>query len=790
MKVKKSTEFRIGSLTKWFIRLNMAVLFAAALCASVSVAGAQSPPIDVTLSPYYAVGDGATDNRSRIQHALDDAALAGGGTVYFRAGIYNVGNTLYVPSNVRVQGMGSHYFNFQIRLTRTSVPLFEVEAGGSNIIFKDLLLYSANGGTRWPDVSPAEATLIRGEDTTGISLKGGDSKIFNIVIENVRISRFTYGVSATAPRNIYDAIITDIKIRNYASDGNEYSLYTNAPGADDWDVQNMNVYPMYKQQNGIFLARSGQMRFLNLSCAGTGNPNELPAICAKLWNNGDTYFRDMHVEGPEHGFWVENEPNSLETPPDSVVTVENSATEGSFYRATNLVSINNRFWIDLSSPRFHFIDDGANSVVNSCGDVWVKWNPSRHRLDTTVSIPFVSPPNEPHYPDAFPGLNTPLRGCDRNLLLSVPTFSQGYADDNERLNGEINVLAYGATSGGGDDWAAFDAALTAARNSGTRRVFVPPGTFDISQPIVLHNGETFLGAEGSTINLMDSNVDGNFSLFKVVAIPSVEKAITLRNLVLTSTSSVGTVGIDLVNFDNNFRGVAGGASDFQIQNVDFIGFDKGISVHNFIEDEEYANPMFDSVSVKDADFSNNNTAILIGSSNASNWNLENIRVNIPNGKAGVRINGAGVASIRNLTCTGSGTGEYCVKIQRQAAISIDGMSATGVTNALVASWENGWTQFPVTLRNSNLLAGVYFEGRIYLNSVNNLYPARLRRQSFSKQVKFGAQYDGDPRNDISYGALSDIFSCNDTFTDTYPWLNQSTWAYIGPLPSTNVRYCY
>jgi Pectate lyase superfamily protein len=758
------------------MKLTKYILFIVAFCAFVSTAGAT--PVDVTQPPYGAVGNGYTDNRIAIQNAINSVAGTGG-TVYFPAGYFNVSGTLYVPSNVRLQGMKSHYNNCQIRLTSTGVPLFEVGDGKSGITFKDLTLYSLNGPEQWPRTSPAETQLIRGEGTTGISLKAAGSGINNIVIENVRTMRFTRGISATSSIVGYDAIISNVKIRNNASDGNEYSLYTNTRGADGWDIQNMDVYPMNDKQNGIFLELSGKMSFLQLSCAG----NVGAGICAKLWGNGDTYFRQMHVEGPRLGFCVGSncEPNGPtgnmgENP--SLLTIENSATNGEFYRATNLVSINNRFWLDYPQPpappppAYKFAGTGTNSWLVSCGNVWVSWNPNTHMTNTTVTAPS----------GAFPGLATNVNGCVRGYISSVPAFAQGYLADNERLGGEVSVTTYGATPNDTtDDTTAFLNALAAARSNGGSRVFIPSGTYDISSTLQLYDGETFLGEPGSTIRLKGTNL----SVFKVVATQGIVKGITLRNLILTAVSPIGTVGIDMDNFSAS---VAGGASDFQIQGVNFTGFETGISVHPVGGTLLNANPMFDSVSLKNADFSGNKTAILIRSQNASNWNLENITVNIPNGEEGVRVDGIGHLSIRNLSCTSSGTGSACVTVQRQNGLAIDGLSATNVTNALVARWENGWTQFPFTLRNSNLTAGVYFQGRVYLNSVNNIYPAKLQRFSTSKVVKFGAYQEGDVNN-IAYGGQSDIFSCNDTFRDTTNTLTQSTWAYTGTL-SKPVTYCY
>ena len=779
MKVKNSTESSIVFFTKGFIKLNKVILLAVVFCASVSTVWATQ----VNVTSFGAIGDGnapsPTDNRGAIQAAIDSVATSGG-TVYFPPGHYLVSSTLYVPSNVRLQGLGSTS-NCQIRLKNTQVPLFEIGDGSSNITFKDLALYAYSRG--WPRTTPTEVGLIRGEGTIGIAFKAAGLGISNIDIDNVRISQFTQGISATSTITGYDANITNVNIRNYASDGNEYSLYTKTRGANDWDVQNMNVYPMYEDQNGLFLELSGQMRFLQLSCAGISSAG----ICAKLWGNGDTYFRNMHVEGPRLGFCVGStncdQSSSTTGENASLLTVENSAPGGEFHRATNLVSINNRFWLDLGSGTpYEFFGTGANSWFMSCGDVWVKWDPYTHMTDTTVTAP----------PGAFPGLNSGPYGCISYYLSLIPNFDKEFTVD-ERLPDEVNVVTdFGANPlPGNDDTQAFVNALQAATQIQTgdwapsMRVFVPAGTYNVSATLRLYGGETFVGEEGSIINYT-----GNDSLFIVAATPAVVKGITWRNLVLSAGSTTGTAGIEMEPYMINSPG---GATDFQIQDVDFIGFDKGIWVHPYCgtlsntdpqcEDLSNAQPMFDSVSLKDSHFSGNNTAILIRSQNASNWNLEEISVDIPDGKEGVRIDGIGIMSIRDLLCSSSsGTGSACATVQRQNGLIIDDLDADNVTNALVVRWENGWTQFPFTLRNSNLLEGVYFQGRVYLNSINNDYPNNL----FSKVVKFGAYQEGN-QNNIAYGGLSDVFSCGDSFISSSS--SQSAWTYTGTL-SPPVTYCY
>lgn len=64
-------------------------------------AAASLPWFDVT--DYGAVGDGATDDTAAIQAAIDAAASAGGGVVFFPASVYIVGGALQDTGNANAQ---------------------------------------------------------------------------------------------------------------------------------------------------------------------------------------------------------------------------------------------------------------------------------------------------------------------------------------------------------------------------------------------------------------------------------------------------------------------------------------------------------------------------------------------------------------------------------------------------------------------------------------------------------------------------------------------------------------
>lgn len=752
------------------------------------------PVADIT--DFGANGDDQLDDGPDIQEAIDSLAVSGG-IVYFPPGVFKVLNTIYVPSNIKLQGTGSTQYNTHVQLLQINRPLFEVTGkGATNIVFKDLFLVAFVNGI-FPRTDETQTDLIRGENTVAISLKARNPGLSNIVIENVRAQQFTYGIKAVANTGIFSQV-NNVKIRNFVSDGNEYALHTNTYGANNWDVQNMNVFTMYYKQNGLWLERSGQMRFLQLSCAGASTAR----TCAKVWETGEIYFRQMHVEGPPLGICVGThcDPTQPVTPVENSakLIVENSATNAEVHRFTNFVFINNRMWLPTpSSPppppnttppppgQLTFVvgTTGVNSSLRACDNVWVQWHPAFHTSQTRVNIL----PSD----NFFPGLaTTPVTVCSNSDLTSVPVFDTGYDPDDQPFDDDRNIEAYGAwANDDNDDFNAFKSAINDALASRARRIHVPCGRFDVGDESILDRGITIVGATGcpagypSEIRLHGTGV----AMFTILNTPvenaTLMQGIAFRNLLLTSESDKGTIGI---NFENYSATEVGGAADFQIQNVDFEGFDIGVATRPF-DGIGSASPMYDSVSIKDGDFNGNTTAISMNSDNASNWNMEDIRVEGWNGGEGVRIN-RGNPSLRNLSCNGFDIATACLTIQRQSGASVDNMTAVDVLSALNVPLDNGSTQFPVTIRNSNLIEGVYFEGRIFLNSVNNQYPAAigwLPPNIVRKVVTFS------PNNTSIYGGRSDVFTCGDVFSDPHTSQDSLIWLYVytGPSPGPAITYC-
>lgn len=152
-------------------------------CATGDATGATSTRIfDVTKSPYNAVGNGTTDNASRIQKAINDASAAGGGIVTFPAGTFMVNKHLLLKTNVKMQGTGL-----------TTI----IKAGPSFLSTK-----GPNGGYPLITTNGAKNVTLAGfmADQSGNTLNGNVSTRLNEYLIDVRGST--------------NAIVTDVTTRN------------------------------------------------------------------------------------------------------------------------------------------------------------------------------------------------------------------------------------------------------------------------------------------------------------------------------------------------------------------------------------------------------------------------------------------------------------------------------------------------------------------------------------------------------------------------------------------------
>jgi hypothetical protein len=180
--------------------------------------------------------------------------------------------------------------------------MFKVLGGTSGVRFKDLWLYSRVSGR---DCNDSDYDLIRLDNMAAIHLdieaNAGDIK--DVIVENVTITAFTYGIKATSANDAKE--ISDIKIRGYRPSRNFRQLYVDASKAYDWDVQNLNISGMLHEQGGVRIVRSGRpsgysglnggIKFLQLNCNAIRSLGA--SFCVQVAKHGGLYFKQLHYEG-------------------------------------------------------------------------------------------------------------------------------------------------------------------------------------------------------------------------------------------------------------------------------------------------------------------------------------------------------------------------------------------------------------------------------------------------------------------------------------------------------------
>lgn len=363
----------------------------------------------------------------------------GGGTLYFPCtgdthlyqSIYNISDTITVPSNVTIQGESSQaggvgrcriYWNNKVDLAPhpcqtvsdpalQNKPMFKVLGGTKNVRFRDIWLWSRTSGR---DCIPSGsyfstlATIIKGDNTAAIALYGVEDNIegdiSDVIFENISINEFTYGIKATtctnpdwvdsdydnssptACRAETDYEIRDIKFRGYRPASNFRQLYINAKHAYDWDIQNLNVNSMLEDQGAVEILEAGSpteipgeirtLKFLQLNC--NGNPDRTPAFCGRVKKHGGLYFKQLHHEGTNKSLIVEDISigSNPQTNPDKII-FEQSVATGEFKDASmQLYLIGNSVFAapvvpqpGLDEGRLNFIGGGLDANLVDCGDV-------------------------------------------------------------------------------------------------------------------------------------------------------------------------------------------------------------------------------------------------------------------------------------------------------------------------------------------------------------------------------------------------------------------------------------
>ncbi len=707
----------------------------------------QIPPIPTSLTNIIEITARATGGyvnaTSNIKEAITRLKNLGGGTLFFPPGKYIVDQTIEIPSNITIQGVGAGevgptmiILGNQGDMNATGMALLSISSGAKNVVIKDVELRSMTPG---PHVYPRyDVNRINTENTTAIRIAGNAN---NIQFENLRIINFTYGIDAGA--NSGNPVIENVKIKNVASNANYWGLRVRSLNATKWDVQNLNLVEMVREQNGVLLDRSGEMAFLQLSCASTLHDAELCLQIGK--RSGSLHFTQAHSEGPREGLKIKDS----STHP---IYFENSALGGVVEAKNVIYSFANRSSLDEPRWRLNFSGSGSLSTLYACGDVFQNGYPN---------------PTERYPADPYPGLASIPSDCNFDVTkiknshatgsLSFPLFNWLTTSSNSNAK-ILNVKSFGAKGDGvTDDTAAFRRAMQDSQSImwSASTILVPSGRYKITDTLKLEDGITFRGESGSVIEFNATNRP----LFLIHALRSdtiIKRGIVISNLSMTSRSSSGqTTAIE-------FKGDSGVTGDSIFSDLNISGFNRGIHAHG--------QPQLDSFALRNITLTSNSIGMDLNDDNISNWNLENIKIlGMKAGQKGIVLDRGGL-SIRGLYCEGessldSGRADACMTASRIGGLRIENLTSKNMKYAFYAPWAIGWTPYPVMIKNSDLRDGFYVAGKIYLLSVSNIYPNPYNRQLRplgTRSIYFNTSGSDDPMN-IYPGNESRVTSCGDSF---------------------------
>lgn len=152
----------------WNVLVGSSTLTLAAAFASVS-----GLFYNVKATSYGAIGDGATNDGSAIQAAIDAASTAGGGIVFFPAGTYRITSAITLKNNVSLFGAGSG--GTKIKIDHASNNAVSVNAGTANQaqFIKGLTVEALQSNSGKMLVVESGTVLVLEECTIGGSLVTG-----------------------------------------------------------------------------------------------------------------------------------------------------------------------------------------------------------------------------------------------------------------------------------------------------------------------------------------------------------------------------------------------------------------------------------------------------------------------------------------------------------------------------------------------------------------------------------------------------------------------------------------
>ena len=771
------------------------------------------------------------DHTTQIQDALNyiSSSAVGGGTLYFPCNsglsIYNISSTIVVPSNVTIQSESSEegIYNGRCRfywinqfpnpggcankLPDNPQAMFRIEGNKARIRFKDLWIVSRVLGLDCGDNGTWEQ--IRDQMSTGILFDAESSgEISDVILENVSITGFTYGIKAVGNS------ISDVKMRGVRPVFNHRQLYIDATYAYDWDVQNFNLGGMTTNQGAIEIINAGapsgytgenkKIKFLELNC--NGDFGRTSAFCTRILKHGGLYFKGLHTEGTAKSIVVEDIGSAVNSEPivfeySSLVAEVNDDSAKLYLIGNGLAAapdiVSAQTTNHPDKARFEFIGAGVNSTLVDCGDIhgdrtdthvnespeidpydavtWDDWRMQFTHSERNRESFFAKLSNGVYYPKAHTVCPSGVSGLSNINDVSGEHFNTGVIPADEEVP-YTTTNKFSCTASASTCHSLLQALLNSSTDVGTVQI-VGPVTVDQTVTIPtgkqLVGGKNTLGQDGELILSLSTNPSNlvdllqiNMNSFVPPSCPPVSppcprqalrvSSITVRNLKL-STNQRNTSGIAIVGLP--YTDVTGVSSDMHFSGLTVTGFGKGLDVRRY---GATTHPMVDGISWKNIKFVDNLISGSVLPSNISNWNIINLAMESnSSGAVGWHHANTG-AMFQNVTCKGTSTYkmDHCFKLEI-AGIYLTGLKKTDYVTNDVTFFDN-WKMFtkqyytPIfsntVLRDNDFTGsgtsdgGLNFRGKAVVTSMNNRYK------------EFKVYVNADDK-----GQYSRVTYCGDTF---------------------------
>ena len=496
--------------------------------------------IDVTKGPYFAAGDGVTDDTQKIQNAINDAR-DGNFVVFFP------GDKVYLVSNqlncIRTADDANASRKFGIQMmgsTKGKKPVIKLKDGstvtGKIVVFYDAVFTTTTGGVITASVSDDSRHYV--SHYRGIDIDMGNNSTVSALsmsgaqycsIEDVNIYS-----SSTAPGAHFNAGISDLPgsggfTANVSVDGGNYGILQNS----------------YRP---------------NPTVTGVTLTNQLVSGIRLLNTRGPlvvTGFKIVSPAAPSAGYnaiyanCAGSNPANVQASlclTDGSIEILGSTSRTAIYNFDQSVALNNVF---VKSGTVISSGSPAQILAGSIND----WEKISNYIFTTLSD------NSTVYAD-FVKLNNQTANYQLNDLLV--NISQPSADLVSRHvwasmpswedTNLVDITAYGATpenvNATDDDRAAIQAAIDDVTNPTSlnfgKSVFIPRGHFHISGPLNFKSGLKIIGA-GKTISAIQGLNDRVYG-----AIPMIQTADDANgSLVMSDFAIIPYPNITFLNIRTN-----------------------------------------------------------------------------------------------------------------------------------------------------------------------------------------------------------------------------------------------